>query len=354
MKSIFNFKPIATIAFTLMSVLGIAQTDENLVIDRPIYEDLGVSPTVLFMVMLIFTLILLFVLFTVSKSAGKVLKYKADKAKKVGMLVLFGLLSTKTFAADAEAETVEYFINFSDSAFYFFLFVDFVIIMMILYFVGLIKGALVDENRAEKPETIFSRWNKTLTNAVEIEDEETILLDHDYDGIKELDNDLPPWWKYGFYVTIVMACIYLPYYHIFNTDKLQYGEFATEMEEGEKQVAAYKAAHPNLVNEDNVTLLTEAADLKKGEEIFKSNCVACHAANGGGGIGPNLTDEMWIYDGDIKGVFHTVSEGAQNGMVAWKNSLSPDKIQAVSSYVLSLPPAEGGKEPQGENKFDRP
>lgn len=126
------------------------------------------------------------------------------------------------------------------------------------------------------------------------------------------------------------------------------------MKEGEKEVAAYKAAHPNLVNEDNVELLTDEASLNKGKEIFSKNCTPCHGQNGGGGIGPNLTDTHWIYDGDIKGVFHTVSEGAENGMVAWKNQLSPDKIQEVASYVLSMPKAEGGKEPQGDNVFERP
>jgi mono/diheme cytochrome c family protein len=351
MKKIFNFKTISLFTLALSNVKLFAQNQVE--VDRPVYEDLGVSPTILFIVMLTITIILLFALFTISKSAGTVLKQKAEKLRKTGLVIAFILLANHSFAADVSTPN-DYIIDFPDTAFYAFLFLDILIVFLILYFAGVVKGALYDLHPIEKRETIFSRWNKKLTKAVEIEDEETIMLDHDYDGIKELDNDLPPWWKYGFYVTIIFAIIYLPYYHIFYPEKLQYGEYEQEMKEAELEIAAYKEAHPELINADNVTLMTAASDLKKGEEIFKTNCVACHGVDGGGGIGPNLTDEMWIYNGDIKGVFTTVSEGAKNGMVAWKNALSPDKIQAVSSYVLSLPPAQGGKEPQGENKFERP
>lgn len=336
----------------LTSMTSMAQ-DAPAKIDKPIYEDLGISPTILFLIMLIFTIILLFALFTVAKGASAILQQKAEKAKKAGLLIIFALFGTNTFAADV-VESKEYFINFPDSAFYAFLFIDVIIVFLILYFTGIIKGVAYNPTAEEKPKTIFTKWNKSLTNAVDIEDEDSILLDHDYDGIKELDNDLPPWWKYGFYLSIIFAIIYIPYYHVFNPDKLQYGEFETAMKEGEKEVAAYKAAHPNLVNEDNVELLTDDASLAKGKEIFTKNCTPCHGQNGGGGIGPNLTDTKWIYSGDIKGVFHTVSEGAENGMVAWKNQFSPDKIQEVASYVLSMPPAEGGKEPQGDHEFPRP
>ncbi len=336
----------------LISATSMAQ-DAPVKIDRPVYEDLGVSPTVLFFIMLLFTIVLLFALLTVAKSASTVLRQNAEKAKKAGMVILFALMGNNTFAAETVKKS-EYIMDFPDSAFYMFLFIDIVIVFLILYFTGIIKGALYNPNTSKETKTIFSKWNKSLTNAVDIEDEDSILLDHDYDGIKELDNDLPPWWKYGFYVTIVFAIIYIPYYHVFNPDKLQYGEFATEMAEGEKEVAAYKAAHPNLVNEDNVELLTDEASINKGKEIFAANCIACHGQNGGGGIGPNLTDTQWIYDGDIKGVFHTISEGAANGMVAWKNQLNPSEIQQVASFVLSMPPAEGGKEPEGDNTFERP
>lgn len=339
---------------TMVLTGAMASAQEAIQVERPVYEELGVSPTVLFAIMLTFTIFLIIILVGVSKSTANVIRFKFDKVKKGAGLIALLLVSTQAFSQEVAEENSEYLMNFPDSAFWAFMIFDVILVMLILYFVGQMKGALVEYKGAEKPVTFFSRWNKQLTNAVPIEDEDTIMLDHDYDGIQELDNDLPPWWKYGFYITIVWAFIYIPYYHVFNQDKLQYGEYAAEMEEGEKEVAAYKAAHPELVNEDNVELLTDASALSEGKQIFLDNCKACHREDGGGQIGPNLTDNMWIYEGDIKGVFHTVSEGAQNGMIAWKNQLSPDKIQKVASYVLSLEPATAGKEAQGENVFERP
>lgn len=350
MKKIFNFKSTLAAVAILSSIFSFAQdvVETPAVIDRPIYEDLGVSSTTLFIIMLSLTIILLFALISVSKSTANVLKFK--NSKKAGLVIL-GMLSTTAFGA--ETETASNFINFSDNAFWAFLILDVILVMVILYFTGLMKGALKEFSaKGEKSSNFFSQFNKSMTNAVEIEDEETILLDHDYDGIHELDNDLPPWWKYGFYITIVWGVIYFPYYHIFNTDGLQEGEYITEMADGEREAAAFKAANPNMVNEDNVELLTDAASLAKGKEVYEANCVACHLNNGGGSIGPNLTDKYWIYDGDIKGVFHTVAEGANNGMIAWKDMISPDKIQAVSSYVISMTPVEGGKDAQGENIFE--
>ena len=355
MKRLNSIKSSILLLLALVfSQLGMAQdavVTPN--IDRPIYEDLGISSTTLFTVMLLFTIILILILIAVMNSTKNVFGFNnSKKAAKVG-LVLFGLGATSSsFAQETAAGASAAFISFPDSAFWAFMILDIILIMLILYFVGLMKGALSQYAPVRAPKTVFSRWNKALTNAVEIEDEASILLDHDYDGIQELDNDLPPWWKYGFYITIVWAVIYFSVYHVFKAAPLQGDEYLTELAEGEKEVAAFKASNPNSVTEETAKLLTDAGDLAKGKKIYETNCVACHMANGGGGIGPNLTDKNWIYNGDIKGVFHTISEGANNGMAAWKDLLSGDKIEAVASYVLSLPEAEGGKEPQGENIFE--
>lgn len=193
-------------------------------------------------------------------------------------------------------------------------------------------------------------YNK-LKGGKPIEEEGEIVLDHNYDGIRELDNRLPPWWLYGFYITIVFAAIYLLRYHVFDGVR-QAEEFEIEMEEARLAVEEYKKTAKDLVDASTVELLTEASDLTAGQNIFNQNCVACHKADGGGGIGPNLTDEYWILGGGIKNVFTTISEGgrAGKGMVAWKNDLKPSEIAQVASYVLSFEgttPAEP-KEPEGE------
>ncbi len=198
-------------------------------------------------------------------------------------------------------------------------------------------------------------FNKTYAKLVgsskPIEEESEIILDHNYDGIKELDNQLPPWWVYMFYLTIIFAGVYLTRYHIMGADDT-HTEYEKEVAQAEKDIAEWKKTAKNLVDASTVTVLTEKADLDKGKAIFETNCVACHKADGGGGIGPNLTDEYWILGGGIKNVFHTISEGGRDGkgMVAWKTDLKPLEIQQVASYVLSLQgttPAEP-KAPEGE------
>ncbi|HKK12087.1 MAG TPA: cbb3-type cytochrome c oxidase N-terminal domain-containing protein [Flavobacteriaceae bacterium] len=191
-----------------------------------------------------------------------------------------------------------------------------------------------------------------LLDSKPIEQEGEIILDHDYDGIQELDNNLPPWWLYGFYATIIFAAVYLLRFHVFNGSN-QYDELKTEYANAEKAIAEYKKTAKDLVDINTVEQLTDATSLANGKKIFMTNCIPCHKADGGGGIGPNLTDKYWILGGGIKNVFHTISEGGRDGkgMIAWsKSGLKPSDIEQVASYVLSLQgttPAEP-KEPQGE------
>jgi cytochrome c oxidase cbb3-type subunit 3 len=194
---------------------------------------------------------------------------------------------------------------------------------------------------AEKNKTFKFTWlsnvYKKLVGTKPIEEEDEIILDHNYDGIKELDNNLPPWWLYGFYASIIFGAIYLVRYHVFDGAN-QYDELETELADAKIALEEYKRTAKDLVDINTVTVLTDAADLKAGEAIFQTNCVACHMADGGGGIGPNLTDQNWILGGGIKNVFKTVSEGGRSGkgMIAWKQQLKPAEMAQVSSYVLSL------------------
>ncbi|MBG48436.1 MAG: cytochrome C oxidase subunit III [Pseudozobellia sp.] len=192
---------------------------------------------------------------------------------------------------------------------------------------------------------------KKLLGSRPIEEESEIILDHNYDGIQELDNNLPPWWVYMFYATIVFGIIYLVRFHIFN-DYDQEEEFLTEMSMAAQEVEEYKKNAKDLVDANTVTLLTDASDLSAGKAIFESNCIACHMTDGGGGIGPNLTDRHWILGGGIKNVFNTISEGGRDGkgMIAWKQTLKPAEIAQVASYVLGFQgtaPANP-KDPEGD------
>ncbi|MEN8838986.1 MAG: cbb3-type cytochrome c oxidase N-terminal domain-containing protein, partial [Flavobacteriales bacterium] len=196
-----------------------------------------------------------------------------------------------------------------------------------------------------------SKITKILTDAVPLEKEHEILMDHEYDGIMELDNNLPPWWLYSFYVSIVFAFVYIINYHVIESSPLQQEEYELAMAEGEKEVAEYLASQKLNVDETNVVLLTDASDISKGKGIFEKKCVACHGKQGEGVIGPNLTDKYWLHGGDIASVFKIVKYGkAEKGMQAWKDELNPIEMQQVSSYIKSIAgTAVGmGKAPQGE------
>lgn len=185
-----------------------------------------------------------------------------------------------------------------------------------------------------------SGWKKfihSLTKSQDIANEEEIMMDHDYDGIKELDNVLPPWWTWGFIITILISIFY--YTQVFyNSEKYkQEEEFKREMADAQAELEAYKKEHPELFKTD-VELLTDAESLAAGKKVFQTYCVACHMADGGGGIGPNLTDDHWILGGGIEKIYHTISEGGRSGkgMIAWKSSLTAEQRQQVASYVISL------------------
>ncbi|CAN1491175.1 ccoP, cytochrome c oxidase, cbb3-type, subunit III [Flavobacteriaceae bacterium] len=200
------------------------------------------------------------------------------------------------------------------------------------------KAKLEEVNNLGFKESVwYKKMMKAITKSEPIENEDQLLLAHDYDGIKELDNTLPPWWVYLFYGCIVFAVVYLVRFEIMGGDN-QETELKNEMAQAKIEVAEYMKTAPDLMDEKTVTLLTDPADLAAGKVIYTTNCVACHRPDAGGQIGPNLTDEQWILGGGIKNVFHTLVNGGRDGkgMISWKATLKPKEMQKVASYVLSL------------------
>ena len=219
---------------------------------------------------------------------------------------------------------------------------------------GVLQAQGVDVLREfdlEEGPDFFQRWYKKLTNVVPIEKEKDIMLDHDYDGIRELDNSLPPWWVYMFYISIFFAFGYIGYYHFTDDVGGSRDWYEQEMKEGEKIKLAYLRAQADLVNEENVEAMTDEMALVTGEAVFKNLCAACHGQQGEGGVGPNMTDDYWIHGGDIKSVFKTIKYGVpEKGMIAWNTQMGAAEMAKVASYILTLrgtnPPNQ--KEPQGE------
>jgi|WetSurMetagenome_2_1015567.scaffolds.fasta_scaffold22870_3 cytochrome c oxidase cbb3-type subunit III len=183
-----------------------------------------------------------------------------------------------------------------------------------------------------------------------------LLKDHNYDGIFELDNKAPAWFRFLFYITILFAVIYMVNFHILKKDNLMLDEYAQEMTiaQQEKEVIMKSGGS---INETNVTALNAPEDLKAGKDLFTVNCISCHGNNGEGTVGPNLTDDYWIHGGGIKNVFATISNGVPaKGMIMWKAQLNPKQIQQVSSYVLSLygTKPSNGKPPEGQVYKEEP
>lgn len=179
------------------------------------------------------------------------------------------------------------------------------------------------------------------------DDERDILMDHEYDGIQELNNKLPPWWVGLFYVTVIIGCIY-PFAFHEDHDVM----YQAEMAAADAEVKAYQEANGGAITEETVELLKDDAALAAGQAIYTKNCVACHLADGGGLVGPNLTDKYWLHGGGIHDVFKTIKYGVPDkGMVSWKASLTPKEIQEVASFILvklqGTTPATP-KAPQGE------
>jgi len=277
-------------------------------------------------------------------------KAKSDKQKQsrnwpttiVIILIYFGFSNTASAASGDQL--LKFLHNGFGSTPFNALFTLIVIeLCVVLYYNRMIKYLTTDfvglkEGAPEAlPERVGPSLLDKLNKSVEIKDEAAILTDHDYDGIRELDNALPPWWKYGFYLTIVWAFGYLFYFHAGGNGPSSLQEYQTQIADAEKQMEEYRKNAKNLVDETTVVLLTGSDDLKAGSALFAANCVSCHGASAEGKIGPNLTDQYWKHGGDIKDLFKTVKLGVTGtGMKSWKTDLSAMQMAQVTSYILSL------------------
>lgn len=288
-------------------------------------------------------------------------KKVAEKANTVTILTIILTLGTLFTSSNASALT---FIHAGEGAkdgpwllvenmdLYGLLAINVILMFVVLYLRHLFNQMVAmtkkpEELAVEVPVIQLKKINAILTDVVPIEQEHKILMDHEYDGIQELDNNLPPWWVWLFVGCIIFAFVYLINYHVLGTSDLQIKAYEKEMVQAQKDIDKYLTESAMNVDETNATLMTSSSDLSAGKGIFTNNCTICHKAKGEGDVGPNLTDKNWIYGYDIKEVFLSVKKGRPAGMPEHASKLNPIQIQQVSSYVLSLPEAKG-KEPQGD------
>lgn len=286
-------------------------------------------------------------------------KHKAGTQTKVLSLIGLLLFSSAAFAADepVAAAASQSISGLSPTAFYALVSVVGVELLVLLWLLYHLKSLLAKEVEKtavvaeERKESAFAAWWNKANRFRPVHEEANIDLGHDYDGIRELDNRLPPWWLYGFYICILFACVYLWRYHVTHTAPSSLEELAAVMQKAEIEKEAYLKNAANNVNENTVTYLSDASALEAGKKIFVTACAACHSADGGGTVGPNLVDDYWIHGGSISSVFKSIKYGwPEKGMKSWKDDYSPAQIAQIASYIKSIKGTKPAtpKEPQGE------
>jgi cytochrome c oxidase cbb3-type subunit 3 len=247
------------------------------------------------------------------------------------LLVAFVILcSSQIFAADESDFPPSYY----DIVAMFLIAIIIISFIAIVYYEG--RKSVAEEEVSVKQPSAFAKFRRAITKTTPVETEHELLLDHDYDGIRELDSKVPPWFLWLFYMSIFFAVVYMLDYHVFNSSPLQDEEYQLQVKQAEVERAALINSGAFL-NEESVTLLNDPAAIDAGKQIYTTNCVACHSADGGGLVGPNLTDDYWIHGGGIKNVFKVIKYGVvAKGMISWQSQLSPKQMQDVSSYIISL------------------
>lgn len=354
MKAIVNKK-----IFLLISFLGM----NSFLWSANGSQGIALSDTVifaLFVIMALIFMLIIYVMINTLKSIleisdiGKIVENKRKdngKGKKALSITAILLLSSQVYSQNAgEAEPL---VTMTNELYWILISLNTFLlgIVITLYYVS--KG-LINKITGSEEETAkdgLTQFARSFTDAVPVERESEIMLDHNYDGIKELDNNLPPWWKYGFYITIVFSIVYLLHYHVFRTGDLQLAEYNEQMAEAEISLKAFREAQANIVDESNLIALTESGRIESGKKVYINNCQICHGQNGEGMVGPNLTDKYWKSGGGIKNIYNTIKVGIpEKGMISWESQLTPAQIHEVSSYVLTLegtnPPNQ--KAPEGE------
>lgn len=267
------------------------------------------------------------------------------KLSKIILTVLLVLPAVFTFAQEAvtDQETIARYKN--DYSYWL------MIAFLVATVVGFVYAAIKVTKRTQENTKETSSLDKVLYNAVAIDDEESIMLHHEYDGIKELDNHLPPWWLWLFYLNIIFAVVYLMYYNVTGIGATQLEEYEAELIYAENFKADLEKRMASEFNENDVKFLQEEDKIAAGKDLYNTNCVVCHRADMGGGIGPNLVDDYWLHGGSPTEIYLVIKNGVlDKGMLAWKDQMTPYQMQNIMSYILTLQGSnpENAKEPQGE------
>ncbi|CAL1521160.1 cbb3-type cytochrome c oxidase N-terminal domain-containing protein [Chitinophaga sp. MM2321] len=272
-------------------------------------------------------------------------------------LALLLVCSSSAFAQDAAATASPYFTRLSSSSFYLLISIiilELGVIISLLFVLRFLVGIKRKRKPAKavvpgKPRVSWlEKLNKTRTIDAASETEQD--MGHDFDGIRELNNPTPPWWKWSFIFCICFGIVYFWRTEISHSAPGQLQELAMAEEKAAIAKEAYLKNAANNIDENNVKLLEDANDLAAGQKMFIASCAPCHGPQGQGVVGPNLSDDYWLHGGKLNEIFKTIKYGVPDkGMKAWQEDFSPKQLAQLTSFIKSIqgsnPP--NPKEPQG-------
>jgi cytochrome c oxidase cbb3-type subunit III len=326
-----------------------AQTVEEIMKPKPKLYESEMVYIFLFVICLlaIIIIVMMRVLFIAAKySVQRTKEASAKSILPVAVVILSLLFSTTLLAQTNAPHQPAYFSEAAVQVLFWILGLEIIAILYLSYQIHSILSLQTEELTISASVTKKSFFTKWLSRITKHNSEEALALDlgHNYDGIRELDNNVPAWWKYGFAFSIVFAVAYLYSYHVGYSKPLQQEELRIDMQAAADRHALYLENAANNIDENSVTLLgTE--DIAAGWVLFikPGACATCHGENGSGivngitGIGPNLTDNYWLHKGDIRSIFYSIKYGwPEKGMKSWKDDYSPKQIAQLSSFIKSL------------------
>lgn len=358
MKRIFLKSILPVMAFMSYTKISVAES----IFSAPFLGSEATQPLAIIMFIVIF--LLLFVIAALCRVliVGTDIYSKrnnpsggdSNMVKSIILICLSSFAANGVFAQDVEAVAAPTLIGGISLSSFYFLFGIIVLEVAVIFVLLSIFYVLIGKQKVKKvKEGKKIHWIEKINAAPSAKGiaDEDISMGHDFDGIEELDNPTPPWWRWGFVLSLVVSIIYLWVYEVAESSPNQYQELAIETEKAEAAVKEFLAKSAANVDENSVKFLDDEANIGAGKAVFIQMCAACHGAEGGGNeVGPNLTDEYWLNGGSIKNIFTTIKYGVQEkGMKSWKDDFSPIQIAQLSSFVKSLKGSSpaNAKAPQG-------
>lgn len=347
-------------SFLVPHFITYAQVNDEAIKSPPkVYE---AEPVYIILAVICLLAVIIAVMAKVFVTAAKY-RVERDKQQNSGLPILIFMLLLLPFgtciAQAPKAIQQVYFSEITVQVLLFILGLELLIIVYLAYHIqGFLKAAkLTVAKESTSISLVKKSWLEKLYKQNTAEEILQLDLGHNYDGIRELDNNIPIWWKLGFALSIVFAVSYLYGYHVAHSKPLQQEELRIDMAMAAEQHSRYLEQTANNIDEKNVTMLGKE-DIESGKALFikPGACATCHGENGSGivnglpGIGPNLADDYWLHKGDINAIFYSIKYGwPEKGMKAWQEDYSPKQIAQLASFVKSLQGSDPkpAKEPQG-------